>query len=674
MKELFKHDQINYIVRTYLPHWRNEERVEEIIHFCRQTGAEHVMLFTDPQELTWNQLTLEDARIEAASIQKAGQRLAQEGIRFGINSTYNMPCSKQDHRGHNDYDHWATLRDGSCSYQTPCLLDSKLDIYLRKFYTILAQTGPDYIYLDDDHRYVWMGVNNTLGCFCALHLREFGKLTGQKWTRESLHTTLMADKTVRAMWIDFLGKRLVEIGSLARQTIHAVNPNIRVGMMVPCVHCLPAMGHTIINILDAISGNDRPLVRPCMGPYQDWDRRQIMPGLFYMEYLGFLLGGDIDYTGEAEVSPYTRFSKSATMVRFDILQFILNGVNNHAFTPAGYSGDSPFLEPAYAPMLAENKPFFEGLRKITPSRTHRRGIQFIWHCDAPKLTEGTINSVTELYWPSFVAHDVLTNLGFPVTYQESPIRFLAGESVRALSAERIKEILGQGIVLEAKAARALSQMGYDSLIGCSVTEEPVLCGGGEACISEEFFGPYVNTYIPLNRIGPRVVTLSVNPNAQQISSVTDNSRKPIAPGVILYENSLGGKIAVLPFVMEPTDEYMAHFMCYHRLFMFKRVFDWMNAGAIPLIVEDPSIFAVQVWDDGRRLTACLTNMSYDIAESITVRFGGQKIVASTAMYLDDSGNLVPLEIRQGSKEKNYWEIHRTIQTFRPLILAVEYEN
>ena len=674
MESIFEPDRINYILRTYLAHWRHEERLEEIIRFCHQTGTEYVMLFTDPQHMTWNQLTVEEARIEAESIQKAGQRLAKEGIRFGINSSYNMPCSKHDHRGRNDYDHWATLRDGSCTYQTPCQLDPKLDVYLKEFYTILAHTGTDYIYIDDDHRYVWFDENGTFGCFCDLHLSEFAKLTGRTWTRETLYRALMADKAIRATWIDFLGKRLVEIAQLAQRTIHAVDPNIRVGMMVPCVHCLPAMGHNVTNVLGALSGTNRPLVRPSIGAYSDWDRRETLPGLFYMEYVGYLLGEDIDYTSEIEVSPYTRFTKSATMVRFHMLQSVLNGINNHAVSVCGYVGDSPFLEPAYARMLTQNRPFFEGLRKLAPSGTKRRGVQFIWHADAPKLTECPIDAISDLYWPSFVCHDVLTNLGFPVTYQDSPIRFLAGDSVRALSEERIRDILSGGVILEAAAARALSDMGYSSLIGCSATGESVLCGGGEECTSEEFFGPYAKTFIPLNRIGPRVLPLSPAVNAKQLSSVTDNSRKPIASGVILYENSLGGRIAVLPFVMNPTDQYMARFMCYQRLFMLKRVFDWMDPKAIPLIVEEPSGFAIQVWDDDHRLTACLTNLSHDIPESITVRFASRELATSTAQYLNDDGNLVPLKITPNSEDKNLSDIHHTFTTLRPLILTVDHKK
>jgi len=56
-KDLFEPNQVNYILRTYLPYWRHEERIEEMIRFCRETGTRQVMLFTDAQHMVRNQLS-----------------------------------------------------------------------------------------------------------------------------------------------------------------------------------------------------------------------------------------------------------------------------------------------------------------------------------------------------------------------------------------------------------------------------------------------------------------------------------------------------------------------------------------------------------------------------------------------------------------------------------------
>ena len=72
-ENLFEPERINYILRTYLPYWRYEERIEEMIRFCRETGTRQVMLFTDAQHMVWNQLTLEEARREADNIKRRSE-------------------------------------------------------------------------------------------------------------------------------------------------------------------------------------------------------------------------------------------------------------------------------------------------------------------------------------------------------------------------------------------------------------------------------------------------------------------------------------------------------------------------------------------------------------------------------------------------------------------------
>jgi len=38
-RDIFKRNQINYILRTYLPTWRTNERLEEIVRWCSEIGT-----------------------------------------------------------------------------------------------------------------------------------------------------------------------------------------------------------------------------------------------------------------------------------------------------------------------------------------------------------------------------------------------------------------------------------------------------------------------------------------------------------------------------------------------------------------------------------------------------------------------------------------------------------
>jgi hypothetical protein len=666
--------RVNYILRMYLPTWNYEERIEEVVRFCQETDTRHVMLFTDAQHICWNQLTLDEARHEAANIAKAKARLAEDGIRLGINSSYTMPQSRFDHRGHCDYDYWTTRADGSCDYNIPCLLDPKLDVYLKAFYTILAEVHPDYIFLDDDHRYLHLGANNTFGCHCELHLQTFSETSGRTWTREDLNEALLNDADVRRQWIDLLGKRMVEIPEIVSTAVHAVDPDIEIGQMVPCVHPLPAMGHTIRNVMDAMTPVRRPVVRPCIGPYSDTMRRHIIPGLFYLEFIGHVLGDDVDYTPELETTPHTRLSKSMTTVRFLITQALLNGMNNPALSTCGYVGSSPFIEPEWVPFLQSERAWFEGVRRLAPKRGTRRGVQFIFDFDSAKANPNPMHDVADQFWPSFMLSDFLGNSGFAYTYDESPVRFLAGDTVYALPDAQLEALLADNLILDASAARAFADRGYGDQIGCS-PGEPLAPFGGELCTSEDYWGPYTGEYISYKAVPLKSVrALNAVDAVTVVSQVIDHDRKQIAPATILFENTRGGKVAVFAFCIGSSDPDTRHLVCYPRQWALRQILRWMAPETMPVFVEAPTDFAVQCWDDGNRLVACITNLSYDSADALTIEINADGLAPDAAQYLDDDGECRTLsqyidDVSTGSR--TLWHIRRPVTLLRPLIVVVE---
>ena len=66
MKDIFQQDQVNYVLRMYLPHWNYDNILKDIISFCQETGTKDVLLFTDAQHMVWNQLTREEAEADLA--------------------------------------------------------------------------------------------------------------------------------------------------------------------------------------------------------------------------------------------------------------------------------------------------------------------------------------------------------------------------------------------------------------------------------------------------------------------------------------------------------------------------------------------------------------------------------------------------------------------------------
>jgi hypothetical protein len=197
--------------------------------------------------------------------------------------------------------------------------------------------------------------------------------------------------------------------------------------------------------------------------------------------------------------------------------------------------------------------------------------------------------------------------------------------------------------------------------------------GSEHLQAADICGPYTNTYIPLRIAPDSVFRLDPCPSAWVLSQLVDHDLAPLAPGVVLYQNARGGRIALLPYVLHAVSGSLTHMISYHRRHMLKAIVDWMNPGVPPVWVEEPSLIAVQTWDDGRRLTVCLVNTSYDTAESLTVLMPGD-LSPENASTINPKGRPVALGKRitrsalEGGKAR--WTIRATLAAFDPFLLIV----
>ena len=665
MKKIFPENKVNYILRMYLPHWNYENILADIVKFCKETGTEHVMLFTDAQHMVWNQLTIEEARKEAGTIARAVKDLAEHGIKVGINSSYNQKMSRFDHTKHNpQYSHWATLADGTCERRIPCLLDPALKTYLNEFYRILASTNAEYIYIDDDHRYMFTGVNNTWGCMCDLHISEFSKVSGTVWTRESLQKAIYHDQEVRKQWILFLKKGLEDLAEVIGNAVHSVNPEMKVGVMVPCLHAATPFDYDLPSMAKLFQPDGQLLLRPCIGPYSDNDRLQIIPGLFYMETIEHIIGDGAEYTPEIEPAPYTRFSKSMEVIRFHIAQGIVNRMPNPAVSACGYIGNSPFFEPEIPKMLKREKPFFEGLMKIAPKHGTKKGIGLRFHRSSAVNTPNLYPDIIQYYLPSFAMHDFLANSGFCITYDHSNVTFLSGDSVYSLPDETLQEYLKGNLILDAVAAKAFADRGYLEFTGAS-TKELNKPFGAEYLSNPDFCGEYTGTYVPLkNAPLDDVRQISdIQPGAEIMTNITDHDLQVVCPASTFFKNKLGGKVAVMSIRISPALYDLRHLICYQKQHLLRNILNRMDPMAVPVFVETPACFAAQYYDDGEKIFTGIVNTSYDEAHEITLTFSDPRLDAENGIYLNEDGTFHPFTEIAEKVAENQWKIKKDLPIF-----------
>ena len=675
--DIFTPESVNYVLRYHLPVWLAEKRIDELVDFCKSTGANHIMFVCGPHHMHWNIIPIDEAIEEAQCLRQAKKRLNENGIHMGINVTATLGHfkSRWDHtQKFPNIGHWLTDMDGNINKSMPCPLDIGFRTYIKEIYQIYAQCLPDYLFVDDDLRYE-LGPRKW-GCLCDLHIDGFSRFTNKDWTRNILVESLLTEQQVRAKWIEFCGQSLVDLAEHVTAAVRDVSSDVPIGMMVPCVHTLPVMGHNLTNVLDALHSGNKPLLRPPIGPYQDHNRRDLVGGIVYIEQIGHYLDDrNPVYTPEIEIAPFTRFSKSMTVIRFHIAQAIMNRMYNPAISLAGYVGDPIDIEPAFRKFLPQEKPFFDSLCKMKLSPKARKGIGLLFDFDSAKATKGFCDNSSNLAWPSFVLSKTLGSMGLPYTFEESSIYFLAGDSVRNFSKSKIEQILSRGVILEANTAKALIEMGYGDLIGVNKIEL-IENWAAEKYVAPDFTGPYTDTYTPLSAANFDLYRMSLMPDVKVISRVVGHDRKELAPGMCIYINALGGKIAILPFPITSNEGDSRHLLCYARKFVLRKIQQWMDPYAVAAFVEEPSDFMVQTWEDNDSLTICLTNLSYDCCHEMELIITHpQKPSPIGVQCLADDGHFVKVDIIE-SKEDGIgiqrWRIRHEFTAFRPFVMRMPY--
>ena len=677
--DIFTPESVNYVLRYYLPVWSAEKRITELVDFCNFTGANHIMFVCGPHHMHWNIIPLDEALEEAQCLMQAKTKLNENGIRMGINVTATLGHfkSRWDHtQKFPSIGHWLTDMDGNINKSMPCSLDSGFRTYIKEIYQTYAQCLPDYLFVDDDLR-CELGPRKW-GCLCDLHMEGFSCFTNRDWTRNALVKSLRTEQPVRAKWIEFCGQSLVGLAEHITGAVRDVNSDVPIGMMVPCVHTLPVMGHNLTNVLDALHSGGKPLLRPPIGPYQDHNRRDIVGGIVYIEQIShFLDDRDPVYTPELEMAPFTRFSKSMTVIRFQMAQAIMNKMYNPAISLAGYVGDPIDVEPAFKKFLSQEKPFFDSLCKMKLSPKARKGIGLLFDFDSAKTTKGFCNNPSDLAWPSFVLSKTLGSMGLPYTFEESTIHLLAGDSVRNFSKSKIMEILSRGAILEANATKALIEMGYGDLIGVNEVEF-IENWAAEKYIAPEFTGPYTDTYTPLSAANFDLYRMSLIRGVKVISQVVGHDREELASGMCIYINGFGGKIAVLPFTITSNEGDSRHLLCYARKFVLRKIQQWMNPYAVAAFVENPSDFLVQTWEDNDSSTICLTNLSYDCCQELELIIANpQKLSPTDAQYLADDGQFVKVDIIESKQVDigiHRWRIRHKFYAFRPFVMRIKSQS
>jgi hypothetical protein len=639
--------RVNYMLRYFMRSETAQQQTTDLISNCRQNHIHHVILFSNNQwDMGWELPTLDEARTRVEVLRPVFERLRSAGLHVSINmwTTIGHADIGRDERKRFSWQ-FMVGDDGTESHTAPCPIDPKWKQYVGELYGQFAQLEPEIIYADDDFRYhnhrpvVW-------GCFCPLHLTEMARRTARDLNREELVSRILTAEPQpteeREQWLRLCGDSILEATQIISESVKRVSPTTHMGLMCsdPNVHAAEGRRWKDIVAALSVSGN-QPVLRPNYASYQDTTYREIPGQLTSMRKLQPLLADKMLLTPELENYPNTRFAKSSRLTRLQIaLSLFLASpditLDIHSFVETRFDYDT-----AIDQMLRDSFQYFNGVVAWARQCGTERGLQILWDDRPPLHRKVEVARMSVLPAP-ICWEGAMDLLGFATTFYPDELKLASGSYLEERTANEIGSLLKGKVLMDGDAATLLFERGFAEAIGLRGIA-PVAAANYERMVNAQFAGKYVNR----DETTAEAFKYRLDPAAQAIlvSKMFGPEVTFSVPGMILFQNTYGGRIGIIPQSGSRGDFSMVDFRGWKRQFVLRRMLEWMNQGPLPLFVENAPNVCPLRRDGEDTVVIGIANLSADslpnVAFWVAPPFQGEPKVE----YLTVEGRVSSLDAR-----------------------------
>jgi hypothetical protein len=484
-----------------------------------------------------------------------------------------------------------------------CPLDPGFKAHIRAAVRTVAATRPAFLLVDDDFRLFLCGY----GCFCPLHLAGFNQRIGGNYDRESLLAVLnQTDPEARRVgdaWTAWLLESLVGLARDVRAGIDDVDPEL------PCGYCTPLDGPGsaafVVPVARAVAGRQPPFVRINNSWYLGNDARGVLDRLHPTALNVALLqaAGITDILSESDTFPHNRYSTPARAIHAHLVFSILHGVTGAKLWVTRMFDHEPASGEAYREVLGRQRGLRDELFRLMPAVR--------WDEPATPLPTRTVSPWNPADYnkerlPSW-ATAVCGHMGIPCRIGGGPaaVAMLTGPETELFSDAELTALLAKGLLLDGGAAERLCRRGFAEYLGVEADAPAGRPVNFERLAAHPINGSLAGNEVALaSFFGSSVRRLTVREPGVQLLSTAFSlpwymSPDPVAegPAVTLFENRLGGRVAVYAAALDPTDNFL--FLTYYYTFMNEtrrgqliHILDWLNRAPLPAVaLTDANLYA-----------------------------------------------------------------------------------
>lgn len=638
---------MNYMLRKTIVPWKVDETISEVLEYCKTNHFGEVIWKIDVEEFNKGFVSLETVRQGAEWVKKAKEQFDPAGVITSINPwmTINHSDYGRDSRGEFPQMQWMVDYTGSQAKACACPLSPAFHEHLIESYKLYAQTRPEHLWIEDDFRHFNHTPAVTWGCFCPIHLGKFSDIMGKSISREELVNAILRPGVPhpwRAKWMDFLGQNMVDLAGKLEKAVHKISPDTKLALMLSEAEQHSVEGRKWHELLRALAGPHKPVSRPHMGPYINERFDDALVGAHSARQTVSCMPSDTVHCLEIDLGGvFTQFVRSARSLRQLVLRAPVMGYKDITLNLYDHVGTPLPMDDPFAMVLRDNKAMCDGLLEYCKPAGRQRGIGQIFMPDIARYVRTEQGKKFEELFPKGNQWGLfLESLGHGLTYkaEDTDVIALTGQTTRAMTDEQIKRILSKGVLLDASAAQVLTEQGYGEYIGVE-TVGPV--SKLELPIAAEDFGNGVYN-------SPRHATRSrmlceYKPlaGAEVESTFVDFNKSPLFPAMVLYENSLGGRVAC--FAIDLQNGFTPRLLGWKRKKQFEKIILWLGWGKLPLYVTGGTYpLPIRIDYNGYSVISIFNN-SPDTWPEIEIKFDTVGRQVKEILMITQSGEWVPAD-------------------------------
>lgn len=642
MKNTFDNSRLDIIVPIKMEaDWPTAEDLIQTLRYQKEHYGIHRFMLAGPS-LGWRTTTfppLSHFEDRARLFVKVRDAVKDEGISCGYLNMLTMRCGES-------FSH-VVRSDGTEAPASACPLDPDYQkAYAESNARFVEIAHPDFIMFEDDYS-VNAQSKNGLGCFCERHLQAFAERCGRYYSREEL-VEIFQQRTPEAIallrkWRELVRDSMVILSSAVRTEVDKYDPSVPIGTMQPSAS--DQDGNSIEHVARALAGpNHVPFVRIYGVNYCEMSNAKNVPDvLCHTLYVKQHFEGEVCCYHESDTYPHNRFYNSARRMRTYMGSAYSMGFDGSTFqTPQVL--DDKNEEKAYGLMYKKECERFNAASRAA-KQCRLQGVEVCFDPFYNTIDPGNKNP----FWTRSI-----TQFSIPYTTLESPVAFWDRRQAKYADHETVMKYLSKGLFLDAAAAKLLCERGYGRYLGVEIGGVATIGWNvNDECAREIILPPFdcystgkhmhaAEVYCG-GRNGTSMEIKVTDPKVETITELCSFRKEVKCPGMVRFENELGGRIVVLGQTIEKN--LSQSLLNYRRQHLFHALIKWCSDSYV-YVENEPNIFvimneAVDPESAGFKGMLTLSNLGEDTVDPVVLHLPPQWQGIASLKKLDANAQWVP---------------------------------